>query len=789
MADTSTTHLGLTKQDPSTAYDYEKQDANLDTLDAEVFARGKKFNGESVGADGEFHINSIPYADNLQTSAGQSSNETYIIRTSGGEASIEDGDAWLMRIKGARTHTGYIPQSITMTVIPMARTPDPAITATLDEATFEAYVEEAGTYTITYTTEWSTSPTLYGLTVSNTPINGDSITMEWDGESDATVTVDAAERPTPDSISATIDDSVFVAYVQSSGTTTLTYSTSWSADPTLYGITVTGTPIAGDVITVVYVKEVRGTITQSDPQTFVSTGWNLYNHSVGYARVIKYSTTYGFKIAGTYTALEFATTLTGSRTTITPVSGAFAIPNDGYVFVTGGNDTDTEIWMTWSDWGTQANGGIYAGYSTTTVDFSSFMETNFPYGLMQVGTARDEINFNTGVAVSYVVRQAYNATNLANAKASGRQYEYDENYIYLERATPVQYSISVDGGYTASDHGLEWFTGTDQAVYAETIYGANLKNKLERDVLTISQQTLSAADQAQVRKNIGASRVFIDTDTLITNLDNIPINAHGRINLDASVSPYETTAVLNFYCYGNQDYRSVAVTSTYSNTVYMNSRHYSSTWKGWYTCANDSTVVHNTGDETIAGEKIFADPIRLKQPRYGVMSFRNSANNPTGFIQLDSGNSTNQTLNRLAFAEYSPKSTADTGNTGYYETYQLPVPDEGRTANASYAIMTSKRHMRSIGTISSGTGNSVQVTFSEAGSFLFIVDATADSRMYFGMVHAASSNTPYVKDIYKGSSITVTTASGKVTIGSSSSTGATVYLINLGNTGWTSTKV
>jgi hypothetical protein len=51
--------------------------------------------------------------------------------------------------------------------------------------------------------------------------------------------------------------------------------------------------------------------------------------------------------------------------------------------------------------------------------------------------------------------------------------------------------------------GIEYFTGTAVQVYAETIYGANLKNKLERDVLTISQQTLTASQKAQVLDNLG----------------------------------------------------------------------------------------------------------------------------------------------------------------------------------------------------------------------------------------------------------------------------------------------
>lgn len=512
MADTRTTYLDLIKQDANAAPDILKDHYNLDKLDEEVFKRAKAFNGKEVDADGGFHVRTIPYAENLETSASQSSDENFIIRTTGGDASLMDGDAWLTMIKGTYSHIGYVPQSIAMTVTPMARPVPPTIVAELDEEVFEAYVGEAGTYTLTYTDEWSEDPEDYGVTITNDPLSGDSIMIEWDGANEPVMSVYAVPRVAPASIAATIDDDTFVAYVGQSGTITLTYSTSWSADPALYGITVINEPIAGDSITVVYVKEERGTIIQSNPQTFVSTAWNLYNDDLGYARVIKYSPEYNFKISGTYTLLEFSTTIDGTRITISPVSGSFSIPSDGYLFVTGGNDTDTAIWMTWSDWGsgynwnsTTSEQGEFAPYSESVIDISSFMATNFPYGLMAVKTIQDEINLNIGVATSRVFRQAYNAINLAAAKASGRAYEYDEDYIYIERETPITYDILIDGDYYAYDHGLEYFTGTDQAVYAQTLYGQNLKNKLERDVLTISQQSLTNAQMEQVRHNIMAA--------------------------------------------------------------------------------------------------------------------------------------------------------------------------------------------------------------------------------------------------------------------------------------------
>ena len=63
--------------------------------------------------------------------------------------------------------------------------------------------------------------------------------------------------------------------------------------------------------------------------------------------------------------------------------------------------------------------------------------------------------------------------------------------------------ISVDGSITVNDHGLELVSLTDIPVEVEMLYGANLKNKLERNVLTMSQQSLTATQKTQVQKNIG----------------------------------------------------------------------------------------------------------------------------------------------------------------------------------------------------------------------------------------------------------------------------------------------
>lgn len=388
----------------------------------------RSVNGITPDEDGDITVTTVQNAETLVSESSHINEGTFIARTAGQDSSVNSGDAWLMRIQGNSVHTGFTPESITMTV--------------------------------------------------------------------------TAEREEGDPITADIDRDTFVSYVTESGTTTLVYSTAWSANPALYGITVTGTPVAGDIITVVYVKEVRGTITVSDPTEFTATGWNLYNHTNGYARVLKYSNTYGFRIEGTYTSIKFASTPTGTQTDIDVTSGNFTVPSDGYVIVTGGNATDTVIYMTWEDWTEEESYGTFSEYNAETIDLSGVMDTYFPNGLLAVEGVRDEINLNIGQAINRVERLAYTAEDLADAKASGRPYEYDENYIYLALATPETHSISVSGAYTVNDHGMEWFD-SDVAIVSQNLYGNNLKNKLERDVLTISQQTLNSTQKAQVQTNLG----------------------------------------------------------------------------------------------------------------------------------------------------------------------------------------------------------------------------------------------------------------------------------------------
>ena len=326
-------------------------------------------------------------------------------------------------------------------------------------------------------------------------------------------------------ISAVIDEDAFKEAVSISGTTTLTYTTAWSTDPATYGVTVTGTPLAGDTITIVYVKADRGTITVATPSAFRETGWNLYNHSLGYARVKKYASSALFAIAGSYTALQFSETLTGEKTDVGVSSGYFTIAKDGYIWVTGGNNTNTEIYMCWSDWIDGHTGIAWEAYREDLLDLSDIMTACFPYGLMAVGGVYDEINLTDQKVISRVQRIAYTDEAAEEAAASGRKWDADTDYIYIERATAIEtdlesildeydssetYAVGTLCWYgtsawrcttaigvaeawnanhwteawrmTANDHGLEIFDDTTVAVTVMILYGENLVDKIRRDL-------------------------------------------------------------------------------------------------------------------------------------------------------------------------------------------------------------------------------------------------------------------------------------------------------------------
>ena len=500
----------VAKTDP---YDIEHFNDNMDVIDTEMHRPPLTVNNVSPDpVTRNIPITTVPLADNLTSDEAQINDGLYIVRTSGGEASIDSGTAFLSSVKGYMVKTGY-------------------------------------------------SPEVCDMDVRN------------------------AERPDPDDpeISAVIDVAAFRTAVDNiSNTYYFIYTSSWDHNPGDYGITVTGTPYSGDTIVVTFVAENRGTITAANPASFISTGWNLYNNEDPKIRVCRYSETYGYKISGDYTLIQFATTETSTqRTQIIPVEGNFNVPSDGWLFISGGNATNTMVWATWSDWTLQPNGGVFEAYTETEIDLSGVM-ANFPAGLMKVGNVEDEINLNTGVAYSRIVRLTID--HLEEVIESGVPYDTDTNYVYAVRENVVSYDATgVSGAYSVNDHGMEYYTQTTVAVESQSLYGQDLKNKLRRDVLTISPLTLTEQQKEQVLAYTGATDAIETAKNEAISMfdDCIRITSHSKAKsigasgtgsfsaTDLQITPIEDFSMLaiQYYSTGNKLVYPYAVNLVTSGTV------------------------------------------------------------------------------------------------------------------------------------------------------------------------------------------------------------------------------
>lgn len=440
---TRTTNLELYKPADGDAPDISKNNWNMDKLDTEVASRVKTVNGTAPGTDGNVAITHVDWAGNLETGINKRIEDAFIMRTTGGTASVSTGTATLRKVLGNRVRIGH--------------------------------VDAVGTMTVTMTTR------------------------------------EAGE----DEIDATLDLAAFETAVENvTGTYTFDYVSDWSDDPAEYGITVMGTPKNGDQITVAFTAEVLGTIVQCTPAELVSTGWNLYNSTTGRAMAVKYSDEFGYQIGGEYSAVKWSATEDSAKQTLTvDAGGNFSVPADGVIWVSDGDDT-TWVALAWSTGRTVTTPDPY---TESTVDLSDIMEAAFQDGLMQAGDVRDEIDITNQMVYAKIEKLENTAANMAEARASGRTFEFDDSYIYIEKAEWDVYGIALSGEYSVNDYGIEFFTETTVPVMTDVMYGQDLTNKLERDVVTISAQTLGASDQAQVRENIGAASAAA-VEAALTNL-------------------------------------------------------------------------------------------------------------------------------------------------------------------------------------------------------------------------------------------------------------------------------
>ena len=326
---------------------------------------------------------------------------------------------------------------------------------------------------------------------------------------------------------------------ENSGTYVFTYTSGhWkynNANVTLadYGITVTGVPSADDTLTVVWQKEVRGTLATAKPTSFQSLGLNQFNPS---NKLTNYSIDTSGNVeanTGTYVCWIHAVkdqtyTIYDSQNGVLRIGLCDEIPttsttgieivtsNVGTSYVT--TDEDCYICVVITDPSTLCGHPKWSGYEDAT--YKAYAESNITiptadknstalptasYGMPSVGAVRDELSFDLKTYTKRIGQMGYSAENLATVQALGVPYDYDATNIFYVLTEPVVYELAgtVSGAYTADDFGTEEFIGTTVPVYALNVYGQNLRDKLRSDVVTISAQSLTKAQKKQVRSNLG----------------------------------------------------------------------------------------------------------------------------------------------------------------------------------------------------------------------------------------------------------------------------------------------
>ena len=322
-----------------------------------------------------------------------------------------------------------------------------------------------------------------------------------------------------------IEDSEYIEYIDD--TTSSTWNgvffgngtTPTTVDLSNYGITIIGTEHSNDYITIVYSKVDYGTISSTTPTKFISIGFNLFDYTTGFARVVGNTDGQWYIVRGNYTSIEFSTSKTGTFTPITPsnytvgsytTDKGFPIYQNGWIKVTGGDDTTTMVNLIWSGYMMTAD---YQEYHEDYINIPTEDANgiSLPTELRSVGTYSDELNFSLATWTVNIGRIAYTAENLSTLLESnptwleGVQYEWDNDYIYYLLDTPTVYTLSslTSGIYDVDDFGIEEFQGTTIPAEGNILYGQNLVRKLTRDVLIIGQQTLTTEQKQQVWSNLG----------------------------------------------------------------------------------------------------------------------------------------------------------------------------------------------------------------------------------------------------------------------------------------------
>ena len=197
-----------------------------------------------------------------------------------------------------------------------------------------------------------------------------------------------------------------------------------------------------------------------------------------------------------------------------PVFSTINFEDDGYIVAAVDNINYLAMHPRWSD---STKDFHYEDYTVSTIALPSQGKYNNEFvdlpltqwGMPAVGNISDRLNLEAKTYIQKIGRVANTSINMQDIIALNTPYIYDENYIYYVLLQFKEYTeLAVTSTYQVNDYGTEEFTNTIVPVYAQTLYGENLSDKLRNDVITISKMepSLTNDQQKTVCNNIGALR-------------------------------------------------------------------------------------------------------------------------------------------------------------------------------------------------------------------------------------------------------------------------------------------
>lgn len=376
----------------------------------------QKVNGTTPDVNGNVQINQVPLAENLTSPDAQASIDKFIYRTSGGSASLDSGEANLVFINGNIEIFGRVDEDWSATTTNNIS----CNINNIDKTTWRGQVSVTGDTTFTYSvtmntsaqSSWSSSGT-WNPSLATYGLGSGVISNIIDYSINCVVTSETGIT------AATVIPSTFSAttLAQNSGSYNFTYidfgeseepteeESGWYYNGDLvtlssYGITATGTPVNGDIITIDwligtpnnstvvihYIAPVQGTLLIAKPTAFQSTGFNQFdknsmvinNATISGTQIIaddNYSICYCPAKSGDhgYAAVSpgehiidtapmgwsatipdigdtIITTSINPNDVITNFAGRFTANEDGYILVVVDNVDDIMMGCAWSDY-------------------------------------------------------------------------------------------------------------------------------------------------------------------------------------------------------------------------------------------------------------------------------------------------------------------------------------------------------------------------------------------------------------------------------------------------------